>query len=46
MDEQPYTFFYFPDRLDGISHRVKDVQMDARGEWLNIREWYIDPESR
>ena len=46
MKEQPYTFFYFPDRLDGVNTRVKGAVMDARGEWLNIREWYIDPASR
>ncbi len=46
MEEQPYTFFYFPDRLDGVNRRVKNVKMDARGDWLNIRSWYIDPASR
>lgn len=46
MEEQPYTFFYFPDRLDGINQRVKGVEMDARGDWLNIREWYLDPTTR
>ena len=46
VQEQPYTFFYFPDRLDGVSTRLKGVEMDARGEWLNIRQWYLDPASR
>jgi peptide/nickel transport system substrate-binding protein len=46
IEEQPYTFFYFQDRLDGVSTRLKGVQMDARGEWLNAREWYVDPASR
>jgi peptide/nickel transport system substrate-binding protein len=46
MEEQPYTYFYFRDRLDGVNKRVRGVEMDARGEWLNIREWYIDPASR
>ena len=46
MEEQPYTFFYFPDRLDGVNRRVKNVEMDARGDWLNIRSWYVDPASR
>ena len=46
VQEQPYTFFYFPDRLDGVSTRLKGVEMDARGDWLNIREWYLDPASR
>ncbi len=46
IEEQPYTFFYFPDRLEGVNKRVKGVEMDARGEWLNIKDWYIDPASR
>ena len=45
-EEQPYTYFYFPDRLDGVNERVEDVQMDARGEWINIRKWWIDPAQR
>lgn len=46
IQEQPYTFFYFPDRLDGVNRRVQGVEMDARGEWVNIKDWYLDPASR
>lgn len=46
VEEQPYTFFYFRQRLDGVNRRVQNAVMDARGEWTNIREWYIDPASR
>ncbi|HSG47038.1 MAG TPA: ABC transporter substrate-binding protein [Longimicrobiales bacterium] len=42
----PYTFFYFPDRLDGVNRRVQGVVMDARGEWVNLREWWIAPQDR
>ena len=42
----PFTFFYFPDRLAGVRTRLQGVEMDARGELLNLREWYIDPERR
>ncbi|MEX2465841.1 MAG: ABC transporter substrate-binding protein [Gemmatimonadota bacterium] len=45
-EEQPYTFFYFPERLDGVNRRVRNVVMDQRGEWVSIRNWYIDPASR
>jgi peptide/nickel transport system substrate-binding protein len=38
---QPYTFLYFADRLDGVNRRLRNVVMDTRGEWLNIREWWI-----
>jgi len=44
--EQPYTYFYFPDRLDGLNRRLKGVVTDARGEWISIRDWYIDPAAR
>ena len=46
MEEQPYTYFYFRDRLDGINKRIRGVEMDARGDWVNFREWYIDPSGR
>ena len=46
IQEQPYTYFYFPDRLEGVNRRVRNVVMDARGEWLNIKDWYLDPASR
>jgi peptide/nickel transport system substrate-binding protein len=46
IDEQPYTFFYFPDRLEGVNRRVRGVVMDARGDWGNIKDWYLDPGSR
>ncbi len=40
--EQPYTFFYFPERLDGVNRRLRGVEMDARGEWLNVKDWWIE----
>jgi peptide/nickel transport system substrate-binding protein len=46
IEEQPYTFFYFSERLDGWNRRTRDIVMDQRGEWVNVREWYIDPASR
>lgn len=46
LDEQPYTFVYFPERLDGVNKRLEDVVMDIRGEWINIKDWKIAPENR
>jgi ABC-type transport system substrate-binding protein len=45
-EEHPFTFFYFPDRLTGVNKRVRGVHMDARGEWTNLKDWYLDPERR
>ena len=44
VDEQPYTFFSFPDRLDGVSTKLNGVEMDSRGEWQNIKDWWISAE--
>ena len=44
--EQPYTFFYFPRRLDGVNTRLQNVVMDPRGEWVNLKDWWIDPSER
>ena len=46
VDEQPFTFFYFPDRLDGVSKRLRGVEMDSRGEWLNIKDWWVPADQR
>jgi len=43
---QPYTFLYFPDRQSGINRRLRDVVMDVRGDWVNIKDWWIAPEDR
>ena len=43
---QPYTFLYYPDRQNGVNRRLRDVEMDVRGDWQNIREWWIAPEDR
>jgi peptide/nickel transport system substrate-binding protein len=45
-EEQPYTFFYFPDRTDGVNNSLMGVVMDARGEWLTVKDWYRDPAGR
>jgi len=46
IDEQPYTFFYFPERLIGKRTRLEDVVMDTRGEWLNAKDWWISADQR
>jgi len=40
--EQPFTFFYAPERLAGVNRRLKNVVMDPRGEWLNARAWWVE----
>ena len=46
VEHQPYTFFYYPQRINGINRRLRDVEMDVRGEWINIHEWWIPADQR
>lgn len=43
---QPFSFLYFPERQHGLDTRLQGVEMDARGEWQNLREWWVAPENR
>jgi peptide/nickel transport system substrate-binding protein len=44
--DQPVTLLYFANRLVGISRRVHDVALDARGDWVGVERWWIDPAAR
>lgn len=46
MEEQPYTFLYFNQRLVGLNRRLQDVEVDVRGEWVNVGSWWIPAEAR
>jgi peptide/nickel transport system substrate-binding protein len=46
IQEQPFTFLYFRQRLEGVNRRLRDVEMDVRGEWISIKDWWIAPEER
>ena len=43
---QPYTFLYFADRPYAVNRRLQGVIMDTRGEWLNLRRWWIPAQAR
>jgi peptide/nickel transport system substrate-binding protein len=45
-EEQPYTFFYYPQRLEGVRTRLRNVVADSRGEWINVGKWWLDPADR
>ncbi|HSW30972.1 MAG TPA: ABC transporter substrate-binding protein [Longimicrobiales bacterium] len=40
--EQPYTFLYFRDRLMGVRNAVQGMVLDARGEWVNVKDWWVE----
>ena len=45
-EEQPYTFLYFVERILGVRNRVEGLRLDARGEWVNVKDWWLDPAER
>jgi peptide/nickel transport system substrate-binding protein len=44
--EQPFTFLYFADFLSAVREGVNGVDMDMRGEWITVREWWLAPAAR
>ncbi|MEJ2539041.1 MAG: ABC transporter substrate-binding protein [Gemmatimonadota bacterium] len=46
VELQPFTYFYYAQRLAGVSRRLRGVEMDFRGEWSSVRDWRIDPAER
>jgi peptide/nickel transport system substrate-binding protein len=46
MEVQPYTFLYSAMRRTGVNSRLRDVDMDTRGDWATISRWWIAPQDR
>ncbi len=44
--EQPYAFLYYDVRPNGVRQRVHDVEMDIRGNFINVQEWWVAPADR
>jgi peptide/nickel transport system substrate-binding protein len=44
--DQPYTILYFQQRLEAVHNRLRNVQVDARGDWMGVQRWFIHPEMR
>jgi peptide/nickel transport system substrate-binding protein len=44
--DQPYTILYFTTRLEGVHERLRNVDPDARGDWVGIARWYLNPAMR
>ena len=40
---QPFTYFFYHQRLAGVSNRLEGVEMDFRGEWVNVQHWRVRP---
>lgn len=46
LEEQPFLFLYYGDRVAGVNRRVQGIGMDVRGEWATVTDWWILPEQR
>ncbi len=46
LEVQPYTYLYHIERLAGLNRRLQGVVLDARGEWMNIKDWWIPADLR
>ena len=46
VQESPYTILYYPQRLAAVRTRLQDVEMDTRGEFIDVADWWIPPSLR
>jgi peptide/nickel transport system substrate-binding protein len=46
VQEAPYTVLYYPKRLAGINRRLRDTEMDIRGDLISSPKWWIAPADR
>lgn len=46
LETQPVMYLYFIDRLAGVNQRLRGVELDIRGEWASIQDWWIPAEER
>lgn len=44
--DQPYTFLFHPSHLAAARVALRGVEMDARGNWLSVADWWIEPSAR
>jgi len=45
VEDQPYTFLYYVDRVDLARSRVYGTRMDSRGDWVEVARWWVHDES-
>ena len=41
VEDQPYTWLYYMDQVNGINDRVQDVVVNTFGPFQNAWEWWI-----
>jgi peptide/nickel transport system substrate-binding protein len=45
-EDQPYTILFFQRRVEGVHNRLRNVHVDARGDWVSVQRWFIHPQMR
>ena len=38
-----YTVLYYPRRLLAHRDRVQGIRLDVRGDFVSVRDWWLDP---
>jgi hypothetical protein len=46
VDAQPFTFLYNVETVLARTADLHGVEADARGTWVSVADWWLDPESR
>jgi peptide/nickel transport system substrate-binding protein len=41
VQDQPYTWLYYLDAVDGVNNRVRGTKIDTYGPYQNVWEWWI-----
>jgi len=44
--DQPYTFLYYPAHRAAARVELRGVEMDARGNWVSVTDWWLEPSAR
>ena len=44
--DQPYTFLYYPAHRAAARVELRGVEMDARGNWVSVMDWWLEPSAR
>lgn len=44
--DQPYTFLYHPTHRAAARVQLRGVEMDSRGNWATVADWWLEPAAR
>ncbi|HSM08780.1 MAG TPA: ABC transporter substrate-binding protein [Gemmatimonadota bacterium] len=44
--DQPYTFLYYPPNHAAARIELRGVEMDVRGNWVSVTDWWLEPSAR